>query len=451
MENAKENLKNKKGITLIALVITIIVLLILAGVSIAMLTGENGILSQAQNASEQSNKASEEEKVRLAAEAALIKNNGESILQDNLEEELESYFNSSDFSVEPKTVSGEEGFIVTVTETVKEGRKYFVSSKGAIKDYEEQPVSEPTDVYAALYTDGSLVFSSEEITGSDVSESWNITNEVFMPEMSSSQYSVNIPWLEASATSEEEFMNTVMQKATAIKKVIIKDKIVPTNTSYWFTYLTNVTEIEGLENLDTGNVTDMSYMFSYSGLTSLDLSGLDTSNVTNMSFMFSGCSGLISLNLSSLDARNVTDMSYMFSYCSGLTSLNLSGFDTRNVTDMSVMFYNCSSLTSLDLSSFNTSNVTDMSMMFDGCSKLESVNLSSFNTSKVEDMTQMFYRCSSLKSLDISNFDISSDTDVTNMLKYLSCPVYIKDKGVKEVLESDSSALRNFTGTIEVK
>lgn len=40
----------KKGITLIALVITIIVLLILAGVSIAMLTGKNGIITQAQNA-----------------------------------------------------------------------------------------------------------------------------------------------------------------------------------------------------------------------------------------------------------------------------------------------------------------------------------------------------------------------------------------------------------------
>ena len=45
------NLNKNKGITLIALVITIIVLLILAGVSIAMLTGQNGILSQAQNAS----------------------------------------------------------------------------------------------------------------------------------------------------------------------------------------------------------------------------------------------------------------------------------------------------------------------------------------------------------------------------------------------------------------
>ena len=47
-------MKNQKGITLIALVITIIVLLILAGVSIAMLTGQNGILTRASGASEKS-------------------------------------------------------------------------------------------------------------------------------------------------------------------------------------------------------------------------------------------------------------------------------------------------------------------------------------------------------------------------------------------------------------
>lgn len=57
----KENKKQTKGITLIALVITIIVLLILAGVSIAMLTGSNGILTQAQNAKEETRGASVEE------------------------------------------------------------------------------------------------------------------------------------------------------------------------------------------------------------------------------------------------------------------------------------------------------------------------------------------------------------------------------------------------------
>ena len=58
-------LKTNKGITLIALVITIIVLLILAGVSIAMLTGENGILSQAQRAKTETENAAANEAARL--------------------------------------------------------------------------------------------------------------------------------------------------------------------------------------------------------------------------------------------------------------------------------------------------------------------------------------------------------------------------------------------------
>ena len=71
MEKAIINPKEaQKGITLIALVITIIVLLILAGVSIAMLTGQNGILTQAQNAKTTNESKSAEEKVKLAVMGA---------------------------------------------------------------------------------------------------------------------------------------------------------------------------------------------------------------------------------------------------------------------------------------------------------------------------------------------------------------------------------------------
>ena len=62
----KLNLKERKGITLIALVITIIVLLILAGVSIAMLTGTNGILTQANNAKQATEESTEKEKRQLS-------------------------------------------------------------------------------------------------------------------------------------------------------------------------------------------------------------------------------------------------------------------------------------------------------------------------------------------------------------------------------------------------
>ncbi len=93
-EKMKNNIKSKrqKGITLIALVITIIVLLILAAVSIATLTGENGILSKANTAGEQTKDAEEDERVKLAVATALSDNLGEGLTTDTLKDALENEF-----------------------------------------------------------------------------------------------------------------------------------------------------------------------------------------------------------------------------------------------------------------------------------------------------------------------------------------------------------------------
>ena len=64
-------MRNNKGITLIALVITIIVLLILAGVSIAMLTGDNGILTQATSARDDTKNAELADKINMALNGEL--------------------------------------------------------------------------------------------------------------------------------------------------------------------------------------------------------------------------------------------------------------------------------------------------------------------------------------------------------------------------------------------
>ena len=76
-------IRNKEGITLIALVITIIVLLILAGVSIAMLTGTNGILTQAQKAKSETEKAAARESLEIKMLGAKTENSTESI-EDSL-------------------------------------------------------------------------------------------------------------------------------------------------------------------------------------------------------------------------------------------------------------------------------------------------------------------------------------------------------------------------------
>ena len=465
-----------------------------------MLTGENGILTQAQNASEQTEIASEEERVKLAASGALLNDNGGKITQGNLQNELGKYFNGSDFSVTPGTnESGEDGFIVTITENVEEGRKYFVNQNGGVEEYKEPQVSELTDIYVTLYTDGTLGFSNnnQPIEGKTVEESYgNIKDEVFG--IDENLQVPNFPWFELdNITNMEELQNQVAK----IKKIDIATKIVPQNTSMWFAMLSNLQEIDNLENLDTSNVTDMSYMFAMcSSLSSIDLSGLDTSNVTDMSNMFTMCSSLSSIDLSVLNTSNVTDMSWMFMGCSSLSSIDLSGIDTSNVTDMSSIFWECSSLNDIDLSrlntsnvtdmssmfvrcsnlnnvnlsGLNTSNVTDMSSMFEGCnnlsnvnlsglntsnvtnmmsmfmdcSSLGSINLSSFNTSNVTNMMQMFYNCTNLESLDISSFDISEETNVNNFLWKINCIVYVKNEEIIDILKAESS---NKDVTIEVK
>ena len=104
----KENLRKEKGITLIALVITIIVLLILAGVTIATLTGDNGILTKANNTKTETEKAGEDEKLKLAIMGSygLDRKLNLADLKRNLTEQGISYIDSSSFPL-IATVNGE--------------------------------------------------------------------------------------------------------------------------------------------------------------------------------------------------------------------------------------------------------------------------------------------------------------------------------------------------------
>lgn len=168
----------------------------------------------------------------------------------------------------------------------------------------------------------------------------------------------------------------VTKHDVAIQKVIFDDsfaKARPVTCMCWFFGCTNLKNIEGINNLNTTEVTDMGAMFrNCSSLTDLDVSGFDTRKVTTMGTMFSGCSKLSTLDVSGFDTKNVTDMYCMFNKCSGLTTLNVSGFDTKNVTNMREMFSGCSKLATIYVSDkFVTTNVTDGKNMFNMCKALE--------------------------------------------------------------------------------
>ena len=121
----------------------------------------------------------------------------------------------------------------------------------------------------------------------------------------------------------------------------------PTSCYKWFDMCTSLTEIEGIENLNT-------------------------EKVTNMGSMFSDCHVLNPLDVSNFDTQNVEDMSCMFSNCEGLNSLDLSKFDTQKVTNMNSMFWNSSALTTIYVSDkFVTTKVSSGSEMFKDCTSLK--------------------------------------------------------------------------------
>ena len=135
----------------------------------------------------------------------------------------------------------------------------------------------------------------------------------------------------------------------------------PTTTDSWFNNMQNLQTIEGIEYLNTSEVTNMTWMFGYCpGLTSLDLSHFNTSKVTNMAYMFYRCTGLTSLDLSSFNTSNVTDMSAMFFLCGNLQTITVgSDWSTAAVTNSTNMFGSCTSLVGGMGTTYNDSNPKD--------------------------------------------------------------------------------------------
>ena len=119
----KETLKRNKGITLIALVVTIIVLLILAGISINMLTGENGILNRAAEAKEKTGTTQAEETVKLSVTDALTQGLG-SLTDANLKTALNNNIGAGKYEISGDATSG---WTVTVN-----GKEFKIDSTGKI-------------------------------------------------------------------------------------------------------------------------------------------------------------------------------------------------------------------------------------------------------------------------------------------------------------------------------
>ena len=153
--------KQQKGITLIALVVTIIILLILAGVSIAMLTGNNGVLTQAKSAKEKTGEKGEQERVNLAASSAMTLGMG-TITTENLNKAIQDEFGAgkSVTGTGPWTYQGEYAkYKIEIAGTVAIQKPLPKTAEGQAKGTQiENPASYGENPTAQATADGAGKF-----------------------------------------------------------------------------------------------------------------------------------------------------------------------------------------------------------------------------------------------------------------------------------------------------
>ncbi|MQS96637.1 BspA family leucine-rich repeat surface protein [Companilactobacillus halodurans] len=248
-----------------------------------------------------------------------------------------------------------------------------------------------------------------------------------------------------------------------IKKIYVEPGVVAsTDSNNLFAMLTNVQTID-LTNLDTSNVKSFYRMFYFerklmstspntSSLTQIiGLDKLDTNSAINMSGMFMNAYQLSSIDVSNFDTKNVIDFSSMFSMANGSKTENalteikgLNNLNTSKAENLNSMFNNDSNLTQLDVSNFDTTNVNDIGSMFNNDSSLTNLDVSNFKTGKVTDFSSMFSGCSALGKLDLSKFDTSNATNMNSFFN--NCHANIQG-----LIDFDTSKVENmesmFSGT----
>lgn len=363
------DLKGKKGITIMTLTVMIIILLILAGISISMLTGDNELIKNAEKAKEQAEIDGEKELIETATVQAMGKDKYGNITVDGLQKELEN-----DAAVEKIR----KKIVVTINDSQ---RSYYVDDEGNVFEYEY--------VDLAIMENGSDFYNRmsdyrESILTVSVLDNMNVPDNTY------------------------QVFDVSKEQNETVKAWLVQNK---DNTEMYDLYIGGN---EGVEIESCNN------MFAYySNCTSVDISNLYTSKVKSFAGMFTWDTKLQTIDLSNTDTSSATNMNCMFNKCTSLNQIDVSNFDTSNVTNMAAMFYQCA-FTEIDLSNFNTSKVTAMNEMFRQCYYIKELDLSSFDTISLQRTDRMFMSCNKLSTIYVSeNWNNVNVTLSNNM--FLSC------------------------------
>ena len=357
----KINLKKERGITLIALVITIIVLLILAGVTIASITGENGILSKATQASQKTTQEKEREEIKMAVTSDNMKyitgdeRESEDYIE-NLQKELDNIAGASKTIVEDDMV----GCKVTYKETENE---YYIGYDKKIKTREEY-------LSDKKYETGDLTDDEKTQLESGIKLEINSGSKgEFLVQVRSGGI---IDWGDGTYSKVEDPYtgkmknNKILKIASMnnygvldVKKGDMKVSLISAPVPVWHEYSekNKIYTVKILTNIIYANSEALLKIVDWG---ECGLREVDFSNSTNLT------------EIASPKEKSFNkDPGIVFRNCTSLKQIPADFFNNiSNLSGVTSMFENCTSLTGNAIELWNNSNIEYHENCYKGCTNL---------------------------------------------------------------------------------
>ena len=365
-----EKLKGRNGITLIALVITIIVLLILAGVTIASITGENGILSKATQASQKTTQEKEREEIKMAVTSNNMKyitgDEGESEdYIENLQKELDNIAGASKTKVDTDIGRCK----VTYQET---GNEYYIgydkndNGKFNIKTREEY-------LSGQKYETGDLTDDEKTLLESGIKLEINSGSKgEFLVQV---EYGGIIDWGDGTySIVVDPYTGKIRNKSKKIAYInndndsnikLNSIKVasgIPRMNTVWHEYSekNKIYTVKILTNVISANSEALLKVVDWG---KCELIGINFANSTNLTEIASPKEK--SFN------KDYVDINYCFQNCTSLKQIPADFFtNISNLYNVESMFENCTSLTGNAIELWNNSNIEYHENCYKGCTNL---------------------------------------------------------------------------------
>ena len=438
--------KKDKGITLIALVISLIVLLILASVTIAALSGNNGILTKAKEAKEKTEIGEEKEVVELATISAQMGEEYQSLNQVNLQKEIDKQYG------EGKTIVRDNGDNTFTVSFIESKREYDITSKGVEKGKDwneimqnakapEEQKEERNAGVIGIGTDGKTVnmdlweytLNNGTYTLNDIddikAEDANTENKGYLGKIINGKIEGTVP-MYIKGKSDKNFIPVTNLKDTFINLQNDFDELVTTPVI-------------------PSTVTEMQSTFSRCGKLK-NITNLPP-KLENFKWTFYECTSFENFNM--FIPNTVTNMGGTFQKCKNLKRFNSE--IPNSVINMDYTFESCT-----NLSEFNSpipENVINMFATFSQCENLTEVNM--VIPESVTNLQYTFGECLNLRGTIEINANVTGKL-ISNKLDYMACFGYSTSthnkakltlKGTCTVLEKILEDAKSYDATSNIE